>query len=248
MKKRRFSLLILLSFLLTGCGIRATFTYENGDSYSIGDGSIASSISNIDIDWINGEIEINSHDKDTIDFKEEYKGTINEDNKMRYLVDGDTLKIKYRKSSTDVILLRASKKLILTVPSSIQFDSYLINSISGKVTGSLYAKDIYINGVSGGAEINVNSEALKCNFVSGDAKITFSNSPNDINVNCVSGDIKVSLPSCTGFLANFASVSGKFTVSDDFENVTKINNVYKYGDESTKINIATTSGDIEISK
>ena len=248
MKKRLPLLLIFSSLLLSSCGIRTNFDYEDGDSYSIGPGEVSTNITNIDIDWINGAIEIKNHDEDTILINEEYKGDIAEDDRLRYLVDGDTLKIKYRKASNHPIHIKATKNLVLTVPSSLKIDSYLIDSISGEVKGNLYANIIKIDGVSGGADLTANCDNFICNFISGNSNITFSNSPNEIKLNSVSGDGNIHLPNSTGFILSFKAISGSVDISEDFNDVSEDKNTYKYGDESIKINVSTTSGNINISK
>lgn len=246
--KKKLGLLFLSALLLTSCGIKVNISYEDADKYSIGDATITDSILNLDIDWVSGDVEVKTHSENTIEIKDECQGSLADDNKLHYLVDGNTLKIKYRKSSPNNFTIRSKKNLIITVPENMKFDSYLIDSIDGNIKGFLFAENVKIDCVSGNSEISTNCDYFVSNFISGNTNVTFSKGPSEIKCESVSGNIKINLPNCTGFTADFSSIENTYTISEEFENYILENNKCVYGDGSSILHLKTTSGEIEISR
>ena len=82
------------SFLLGGCSAPnlpalSSFTYKNSDKYTMGEAELPTGeISNIEIDWVSGEINVAYHTKDTVIFSETSNKTLNDKTTMYYFVDG----------------------------------------------------------------------------------------------------------------------------------------------------------------
>lgn len=117
----------------------SSYRYDE-TGYEIGSTSVGSrEVAVIDVDWIDGEVEVVLCDDAYISITEEYKGDITEQALMRYKLseDGKTLSVKYR--SSDAFIGFGSggedKKLIVRVPRAYidQLESLTVNAKSANV-------------------------------------------------------------------------------------------------------------------
>ena len=85
--------------VLTGCTKMTSYEkYANADLYSLGSASMsAEKVKKVDIDWINGSIEVAQATTQTLQIVEE-KSSENAEERMHYYVDGSVLKVKYCQS------------------------------------------------------------------------------------------------------------------------------------------------------
>lgn len=122
----------------------SSYRYDE-TGYEIGGSSIPSkSVQHIDIDWIDGEVEIILCDDAFISITEAYEGELAEKDLMRYRLSEDlsTLSVKYRKSAAFVgIGGGADKKLTVRVPKSF------IGQIA-TITVNARSADVLVDGVS----------------------------------------------------------------------------------------------------
>lgn len=247
------------------------YSYSNSSKYLVADGLIGvNDIRNIDIDWISGKVRVEEYNGDRIEFYEENSSGLDEDEKMRYLVENGNLKIKFKKSKKIASFLfnnSFSKTLIIKIPSSLsnELSNFEVDCVSSKVEiDNLIANNISIEAVSGEIDINnVISEALNVETVSGNVNISgnidfienesvsgkimmdLDNCPKEIKSETVSGSINISIPENEGFTAKYESLSAKFT--SDFEvNKTKDEAIYKNGESNFVFE--SVSGRININK
>lgn len=247
------------------------YNYDNSSKYLVADGVVsAKNIENIDIDWISGKIKVVEHDGDTIEFYEEGSSNLDEDDKMRYLVEDGNLKIKFKNSRKFMafsLFKSLNKTLILKVPSSIndELNSFVIDTVSSPVEiENLTSNNVSIEVVSGKVDLkNIKSEVLNVETVSGSADISgnidfidfeavsgkvimdLENCPKEIKAETVSGSINIYIPENDGFTANYDSVSGRLKC--DFEvKMSKKEAIYKNG--KSNFEFETVSGGININR
>lgn len=192
-----------------------------------------SSIKNITVDWVSGQINIEKSDDDSISISESYEngGNVSEEDKLRYKIDGDELIIRYKESQWYFGFgMQKSKALTLLLPekeynklkidttsaelnvSDAQAGEISVDSVSGKQTfKNISTNSFDIDNVSGNLEFTgCKSGSLDCDGVSG--RINYSGSiTGSIDVNTVSGDTSVKTDTTPDKIES-DSTSAKFTL------------------------------------
>lgn len=183
-----------------------------------------SEVDSIQIDWINGNIDIEYYDGNEIKFSESGG---NAKNKMCYKIDGRTLEIdqfdekKYRGGT----FRNLEKDLKVQLPKG-----YSMSNLSFEIVSANIDAD------------DIDTASLDIETVSGNAEISFSKQIRDIDVESVSGDVNLSVPDdISGYTVSKDSVSGSFK-AEDFGNATD------FGDRQTTIDFESVSGNLEITK
>lgn len=262
---------ITMTMYLTGTGLDflqlpiVSFG-SNYSSYNAGNGSTDKEIRNLDIDWASGEVRIiASESAEQISFEESYDG--NEDARLRWVVDGETLKIRFRARNSLISFGSLNKKLTVTIPASLaqHLDKVKIGTASAEVNVSgLQAEILDVDTASGRLELDGTYGELSVDTASG--SVTFAGSCRKINIDTASGRIRLTpgdlwedididtasgnielwLPeSEKGFSVDYDKASGKF--SCDFP-VLLSGKIYKIGEGAGRINVDSASGDLKIYK
>lgn len=262
---------ITMTMYLTGTGLDflqlpiVSFG-SNYSSYNAGNGSTDKEIHNLDIDWASGEVHIiASESAEQISFEESYDG--NEDARLRWVVDGETLKIRFRARNSLISFGSLNKKLTVTIPASLaqHLDKVKIGTASAEVNVSGLQADILdVDTASGRLELDGTYGELSVDTASG--SVTFAGSCRKINIDTASGRIRLTpgdlwedididtasgnielwLPeSEKGFSVDYDKASGKF--SCDFP-VLLSGKIYKIGEGAGRINVDSASGNLKIYK
>ena len=246
----------------------AEWKYENSAAYTAGNGEVATQgISRISVNWINGSVELEYYDGDTIAFSEPEQSS--PDHQLRWLVSGNELKIEFCKSGTKWLKNNdfSNKNLTVYLPNGFSLNDINIDAISANITLkdiTAYAADLET--VSGninisGAFTDIDAESVSGNVVangaftniaaetvSGYGDITVAGKPAKMELETVSGFIKVAVPAdISGFTVRCDTVSGTATAGD-FEVKIAEKNRLVYGDGSTTIDFDSVSGNFEITK
>ncbi len=228
--------------------IGSMFNYDNDDAYLIGGASVSgATIDSLEVNWVNGSITVNPTDGDGITFTE--SPTDNEDFQLRYLVDGNTLKIQFCKSHVTVKSLDDCRKdLTITVPAKV-YNTLQIESVSADVNiNATDASNLVVDNVSGAYTVTGSFGNVDVDNVSGKMVINNAAENGTVSIDTVSGSFDLYLPKdVTGFRAEGETVSGDlscngFGATTDAKNKTVI-----YGDGSgVNIQFDSVSGDLTI--
>lgn len=234
-------------------------------SYSIS----ADKIKDIQVEWVSGEITIVPAETNEITVVE--TGRYSDKEKMVVLQNGNKLTIQYCEESVNFsffsfgISMDTDKDLTITVPQDWVCNELEVDSASAEiVVNNLTINELDFNTASG--RINVNQSAvgemsletvsgdieftgtldtLSCHSVSANCNITVTNVPKSIEMEGVSGDLELNLPSECGFTASVETVSGKF--SSEFATVSQ-NGSHIYGDGACRIEMEGVSGNVRINQ
>lgn len=240
------------------------YTYKNSADYSVGGGEIYDTVSEIEVNWVSGGVNIEAYDGDSIQISE--TGAESGEEELRYLVRNGRLIIHYRRSGFNWFFSKSRKKtLTVKVPSETAAGllKLEIDSTSAWVTVSgMTAADCDISNVSGeitlenvklgrldfdtvSGDITASGEisAFESDSVSGAVNVTTSVTPGKIECDSVSGDVTFIIPSDSGFKVEFDSVSGDF--DSDFP-LKKQGDKYICGSGSAEYEADSTSGDFII--
>lgn len=236
-------------------------TYPNSDKYQSGGTSISQKVEKIDISWISGKVNIISGKSNEITFSETSPAKLNEQNSLHYWVDGTTLRIRPNGPGFNINL--PSKELTLELPegftadtlkievvsadmevTGIKADRLEIHSTSGSLEAELSTGELSAETVSGNVSVSGDkTKQVKVNTISGDVSLAFRKAPSNMQLDSVSGDMTVQLPSDTEFTLGVSTVSGN--LDSEFA-VVHENNKYICGDGENNYQINTVSGDIRL--
>ncbi len=238
--------------------------------YEIGDGTIPQEgIKALEIDWIDGEIEILVCEDAYPSITETSKDELPESARLRWMIDDmGTLHIKYRESSYYFSGNARKKKLTVRLPAVLaenlsQIDLSVVSS--NVMIKNMSAERLELESVSGNfiaeecrfgeLDAELVSGAFVCNSpvtrsfdvetTSGTVLLMSDVCPAQINVESVSGEVKLTLPETTGMTLSFETVSGRFI---NGLGLSQSGNRFVSGDGSVPIRVETTSGDLFLEK
>lgn len=243
------------------------YTYENADSYSVGNGESADTITSLDIDWVDGSVKIIPTDGDKITVTEDYDG--DEDaRRLRWKVEDGELTVKYQASGWGSLMkVSRGKNLTVEVPKAMleAMNETDIVVVSADLTvNGMVSKEIDIDVVSGAVTLSeCRTDSLDIETVSGNIKYSGVIGEGDfdgvsatvelhlddvdaLNIDTVSGDVSLFLPEATeGFEVMMDAVSGSINVHG-FDGLTQSKGYCRFGDGSVKINVDAVSGSLKI--
>ncbi len=246
-----------------------TFTsvsYDHPERYTAGGGS-ASDVSALEIDWVDGFVELVPYDGDKVVFQESAAKSLTEQEQLHWYNDNGCLKIQYAESGRGVSVT-LNKHLTVKLPKDVSYSEIEIDAVSAAVEASgLKAAKLEIDEVSGavglrnfsGSELGINSVsgAVDCGgldygktdieTVSGSITLGYSKTamPREIDMSTTSGSMTVILPQTLGFSAELSSVSG--SVSTDFDSMVAKGAIL-CGDGAVSIDADSVSGSLTVSK
>lgn len=222
-------------------------------------------IREIDIEWAAGNITIEPADVDSIQFSE--SASDNNKHPMVWKQNNDKLTVRFSENVNfdfglgitinDVI----SKDLIILVPMGWECDSLEIDAASATVDiKNLVIHEVDFDGASGTCNfVNCVVDELDLDTASGDIYFTGSlntldcdaasasviavldNVPNRIDMDSMSGDLDLTLPSGAGFTVTMDALSSDFVCDFGYS---QRNGSYYRGDGKCKITLDALSGDL----
>ena len=222
-----------------------TGPFVEAGTYSVPPGSITS----LDVDWVSGEVTVVPYDGNEIKFTEYAQRELQENEKVKFDISGNTLKIKYLDNQSWVRIV--TKKLEVFIPTELSqnMDSLIVNSASADIrVEGMITSNMKLDSVSGAIRLSeITVAKLSSDTVSGSIDYTYV-SADTVRVNSVSGNVKMN--NCTANKLKTDSTSGDNFISGSFEDISidtisgnsVINNSYSSG----VISADSTSGDMEL--
>lgn len=228
----------------------------------------AGSVSELEIEWVAGDILIQPGNSDQIIVRED--GLIDSKYAMVLRQQGDELKITFCEEGLGNFIgvgsiTELEKDLIITVPRDWVCESLSIECASASVeVNDMTIREVDFDGASGACEfenctvgeIDIDTasgdirfigslESLDCDAASASVYAVLSNVPSRLDMDTMSGDLDITLPEDAGFALAMDSASSDF--ESDFETTMKNGN-YVCGDGRCRINVDALSGDVTIRK
>ena len=177
----------------------------------------------IDIEWVNGNVDVQYYDGDTIYIEESSKS---DKYPMTYKVDNKTLYIdEYAGNISTALSGKWKKDLTVKIPNGFKTDEFNIEVVSAEVTAS-----------------RIDTLGFELDSVSGNSHISFASQPQRIETDTVSGNIQFVFPAdITGYSISNESISGSINTND-------FGNTLYYGDGYTRIEHDAVSGNLTLEK
>lgn len=234
---------------MTSCDmIIERFTYDDAKKYSVGEASIAQSVTDLEIDWLTGSVNVVYGDVEHVSFSESAEESLTEAYTVHYWLENTTLHVKYAESGIQLTNVDVpDKDLVVTLPAALALNTLEIDSVAAKITlTDIKANEVEIDNISGNVEASFASvREFSIDGVSGNANLRFATAPIEGEYHNVSGDITVYLPEDTGFTAEVEKLNGGF--QSDFETV-KRGNEYICGSGANRYEFEMVSGKVSILK
>jgi len=263
--KHKFLIALGGSLLLAGCNMGlATVKYANSDKYQVGsDVELNQSVTSIEVSWISGDISILGSEQDFVSFVEVPKYDLEENQKLHYLVENETLYIQCAAAGSYESRY-LEKDLTIKVPKNSSLNNLNLETVSSPLTVTEISAKMDIDMVSGnininkcaGAKLDVDSvsgkvdikdcdfKSIQVNNVSGKVELNNLSATDYLTVDVVSGNVYLEVKELTGFKIEFDSTSGK--VHSDLE-LKQNGNVSIYKDGSREFDVETVSGSLYLS-
>lgn len=223
----------LLSAVLSSCGAFGGKLYKDSDKYISGNFTYDSAnIKKVEVSWVYGNVNVSCGEGELNVY--ETGEDIDEDEKLHYYIDGDTLKVQFCKPGYSMDTSgfgKVTKDLFIAVPTGAELS---FNTTSANVTADeITAKSLKLKTVSGGVDINsLRTEGdAELNTTSG--KITVPEcGVKNLKVKTVSGDVSIDGISAADIDYNSTSGSGVF----GFVSVKEMESVTVSGNVTIKLN------------
>ena len=241
--------LVLGFILLSAVGCKAErFDYDNAKKYSVGGGSVTGTVTNVEIDWVAGDVNVEYGDVSAVTFSETSEDTIADDVTLRYWLENTTLHIKYAKSGLKLTNEKApDKNLKVVLPSSLVLNELELDSVEANVQiNGIKANEVDIESIAGNVNARLDGvRDFSVDIVSGNAELRFMTAPSEGEYQNVHGDLTLYLPEGTGFTLEVEKLNGSF--SSEFE-TTKNGDRYVCGNGGNKYELETFSGNVSLKK
>lgn len=208
----------------------------------------ADGISDISIDWVAGDIEIEPYDGIEIVFSEKAKNGISEKTSLSWEAKGEELRIYFYHPDVSVTNC-PSKDLTLKVPRALaeSLDSLTVDTVSGSVEiEKLSPQNITVETTSAEVKLeDVRTGRFGANTASG--RVEFSGTAEIVDVDTTSGDVELDMDAL-GEQIDVDTTSGKVKLSGTAEEIQIDTTSGKVGlsGKADKIRINTTSGEVEL--
>ncbi len=247
----------------------SSYRYDE-TGYEIGGGTVPhNGITRIELDWIDGEVEILPCEDAYPSLTETANGELPESARLRWQVD-DTgiLRIKYRESSYYFSGNNRQKKLTLRLPESmldglicvdldVVSSNVMVRNIRSarmeleSVSGNFIAEgcrfsEVDAELVSGAFVCNSEvTHAFEVETVSGSVLLLSEMCPAQLDAESTSGEIKLTLPETVGMTLYWETVSGRLV---NGLGLTQSGSTYTSADGSAQIHVETKSGNLILEK
>ena len=195
--------------LLAAVGMRF-LPFAHAEQYNVGDAEISASIKNLEINWTSGRVQIDYHSGNTILISEKTTGVISESMRMRWRLDGDTLRIEYDKPGFHLFSFMPHDISVtsgdVSIP-ALYADELKLASTSGDIRGSVCARTVKGQLTSGNMDLQIMSMAEEVSLESTSGSITLDAMEIEKKavISTTSGDIRAAVKQTDEFKATSTS-------------------------------------------
>ncbi|MBQ7990125.1 MAG: DUF4097 family beta strand repeat protein [Oscillospiraceae bacterium] len=238
------------------------YRYDNADAFTAGNTTISTRVKKLDIDWITGNITVRYHDEDTVLVSETSRFQLDDDTRLRWNLDDETLSIRFAKSGAR-LRPDLDKNIFVTLPRRAETEEAVISDTTGDIfiNGGTW-KVLDIHAVTGFVHISADiAEALTASSITGNVAADVR-SAGSIDLKCTTGDVDLSagsfdslmarvttgdirahLPEDPGFTAKLSATTGNVVCRLPHIDDGKI---YTVGDGSRAVEMKAVTGNVTI--
>ena len=204
-------------------------SYANADKYTSGGTEILDIVKNLEVNWTSGRVNVAYHAENTVKLEETAQRSLSDDEKVRWWMDGDTLRVQFTKPG--IRWNMPGKELTITLPEGIVLENAQIQATSAEITvPALKAEKLEIGSTSGNIEAAAEAKTATAESTSGDIKLKLSGKADSVRIGSTSGDISLEAEKAGSISAG--STSGGIGIR---------------AEEAEKVKAGSTSGNIDVS-
>lgn len=248
-------------FSLAGFQLMGGSHYANAEKFTAGpvsiqpDKGIDNPLSEIQIDWIDGTVELTGVEGlKEIKIEEEGSADRKKGDQVHSYYHNGILEIRYQESGFHLFKMRdTNKHLKVQVPAELAANIQEINGdfVSTDVTARDLQTDVFeADTVSGQiAFYGMIRKEIDIDSVSGDTVLNLADAPESVSADSVSGDFILTLPRSSSFEVELDTVSGDIECELPITSSKEEDGDYEYircGDGKNSFDFDTVSGDVEI--
>ena len=240
--------LAIAAWLLFGGAGGSGLSYANADKYTAGDTEIASPIEELEVEWTEGFVHLEYYSGDRIRVSETSPRELSDDDKLRWWLDGTTLRIRYAKSGIRLFSANLEKTLTVSLPEGTVLKNAGIHATSADLNiRELSAEEIALDTSSGDISAAVTAKKLKASSTAGDMKISQEEDLDTATLDSTSGNIGASFGSAKEIAVTTTSGGAGVTVTGAADRVkahSTSGNVYLDLAEAGTAEASSTSGSV----
>ena len=234
-------------FMFGGIKTGSVFGYANAEKYTAGDTVITSPMENLDVNWTEGNVKVEYHAGSDIRVSETSPKQLSDDNRLRWWLDGSTLRIQYAKSGLN-LNWNLQKALTVSLPEGMVLKNAGIHATSADISVSgLVAEEIRLVSTSGDITASTVTTSLEVVTTSGDQNIRQDSVIGSAVLGSTSGNIACTLDVAASVKIESTSGGIGLTVTDAADTVhmgSTSGNVYSDLASVNKADFSSTSGNI----
>ena len=228
------------------------YAYADAERYTAGEADLEAKFRNLDVDWLDGGVTIAYHSAQTVTLRERSGQEISGDMKLRWLLDGDTLRIRYARAGVRTWNLFGSglkKELILTLPEGFALSGAKLHASSGVITiPSLQAEDVSLEVSSGEIRASADAARVTARASSGDIDLKLAGAQQTVDARVTSGSLSVEADRAETLTAGVTSggIRVKAGQVGTLTLTSTSGDVHAEAGEAGQITARTTSGGITV--
>ena len=167
--------------------------YPNADKYTGGDAEITGAVNSLFVDWTSGKVTVEYWDSAAVSVSETASRTLSADEKLRWWLDGDMLRIRFMKPGLR-LSFNLDKQLTVRLPRGLILKSADISATSGDLRiPILNADEIRLDTTSGNIEAATNTKVLSARSTSGGVSLAQEGDLDSAVLSSTSGGLALSL-------------------------------------------------------
>lgn len=202
---KKIAFISILACLMAGCHINydgdMKFSYEHPERYKVGDAVFSQAINEIDISWLEGDIDIVYTDQPEVRIYEKSDKTLADSLRMHWYVDNDgCLDILFCKSGKykTKSLNNLGKRLTIEVPRGTVLNDIDMNLVSANVNiDSVVCHELNVDGVAFGITAN------------------YPTLPNEISIDGVDCHLNLQTPLTAGMTIEMSGVKKNMNITTE---------------------------------
>ena len=169
----------------------AGYQYDNAGKYTAGGTSFSKSVKNLDVDWIDGKVDITYEKGNVVTVSEKTEKKLSKDQELRWWLDGETLRIRYAKQGLH-LNWNLKKELTITLPEGIILEDVDISATSGTLSiPAMEAENLSLDVTSGEIYAAANAGMVPAGATSGDIELYIGKEAQEIEAGATSGSILI---------------------------------------------------------
>ena len=202
--------------------------YSHAEKYTAGETEIEGKVRNLDVRWTSGQVNLAFHEGGTVKLEETAERTLKEDEKLRWWLDGETLRIQLAAPGNHWNM--PEKTLTVTLPKGIALDRVNIQTTSGDIRiPELQAESLALHSTSGDMDAAARAGTVSAEATSGDVRILLTGEAETVSAATTSGSLLLEAEKVREI--NAGTTSGGIGIT---------------AGESENVKAASTSGNIRV--